>query len=327
MITGVKQRLYAIICKIFISDETVKELDFSNKLKVYVDLLRPFTLLTPFIVSISIMIASFFYNKTPGAFTEVFFRMIVPSGFCLAVLNAASNILNQATDLDTDKISKPYRPIPRGAISVKRATTISFLFYGFALGLAFFINMMFFILVTTIAIFTISYSLPPRMKDQLFLNQLWVAVPRGLLGIFASWSLFGSLFEPLPIVIGCMALLFLIGGTITKDITDRDADKSTGTKTLVNTFGIKKAAFMVLPFLFIPFAFVPLMINVGMLESYFMILTLFAIPGYLIFYCMVKDKTRSNLFENTKAWSLMYFTYLLFAISFSILTVLGSVMG
>ncbi len=302
-------------------------MDFNNRLKGYIDLLRPFTLLTPFIVSISIMIASFFYNKASGVFADVFFRMILPSGFCISILNAASNILNQATDLATDRISKPYRPIPRGVISVKKATAISYMLYTLALSLAFFINAMFFILVLSIAIFTISYSLPPRMKDQLFLNQLWVAIPRGLLGIFASWSLFGNLFEPLPIIIGSMAMLFLIGGTITKDITDKDADKSTGTKTLVNTYGIKKAAFMALPFLFIPFTFVPLVISVGILEPHFMILTLFAIPGYLIFYSMVKDKTRSALFENTKAWSLMYFTYLLFAISFSILAVLGSVIG
>lgn len=302
-------------------------MDFKNNLKGYIDLLRPFTLLIPFIVSISIMIASFFYNKAPGVFADVFFKMIIPSGFCLSILNAASNILNQATDLVTDRISKPYRPIPRGIISVEKATTISYLLYAFALSLAFFINSMFFILVLSIAIFTISYSLPPRIKDQLFLNQLWVAIPRGLLGIFASWSLFGNLFEPLPIIIGSMAMLFLIGGTITKDITDKDADKSTGTHTLVNTFGIKKAAFMALPFLFIPFTFVPLMISVGILEPHFMILILFAIPGYLIFYSMVKDKTRSTLFENTKAWSLMYFTYLLFAISFAILTVLGSIIG
>jgi 4-hydroxybenzoate polyprenyltransferase len=305
----------------------LKELSFNNKFKGYIDLLRPFTLLTPFIVSISIMIASFFYNKASGVFSEVFFRMIIPSGFCLAVLNAASNILNQATDLATDRISKPYRPIPRGLISVQKATKISFILYAVALGLAFFLNTLFFILILTIAIFTISYSLPPRIKDQLFLNQLWVAIPRGLLGIFASWSLFGNLFEPLPIIIGSIAMLFLIGGTITKDITDKDADKTTGTQTLVNTFGIKKAAFMSLPFLFIPFAFVPLMVSVGMLEYHFMILTLFAIPGYLIFYCMVKDKTRSILFENTKAWSLMYFTYLIFAISFSVLTFLGSIIA
>ena len=302
-------------------------MDFNNRLKGYIDLLRPFTLLTPFIVSISIMIASFFYNKASGVFADVFFRMILPSGFCISILNAASNILNQATDLATDRISKPYRPIPRGVISVKKATAISYMLYTLALSLAFFINAMFFILVLSIAIFTISYSLPPRMKDQLFLNQLWVAIPRGLLGIFASWSLFGNLFEPLPIIIGSIAMLFLIGGTITKDITDKDADKSTGTKTLVNTYGIKKAAFMALPFLFIPFTFVPLVISFGILEPHFMILTLFAIPGYLIFYSMVKDKTRSSLFENTKAWSLMYFTYLLFAISFSILAVLGSVIG
>ena len=129
-----------------------------------------------------------------------------------------------------------------------------------------------------------TYSIPPRIKDVLFLNQFWVAMPRGLLGILASWSIFGNPLQPLPMCIGLIAMFFLIGGSITKDVTDSYADKKAGTHTLVNTFGVKNAAFMALPFMFFPFVMIPIMINSGILESYFWLLTSLAIPGYLVFY-------------------------------------------
>jgi len=303
----------------------MKTIRLKQRVKGYVDLVRPFTLLAPIIVSTCIMVASFFYNgRTDGLFT-VWWKVIIPASFSLAVLNGASNALNQVTDIRVDRISKPYRPLPGGIVSIGEAKVISFIMYFLAFYLAISINVMFSVFVLLIITFTVTYSLPPRMKDFLFLNQLWVAIPRGLLGILASWSVFGSAFHPVPIAIGFIAMFFLIGGSVTKDITDSDADKRTGTHTLINTFGLKKSAFMSLPFMFFPFVMIPLLIEYGILDSYLWLLTFLAIPGYFIFYLMIREKKRSKLFENTSAWTLMYVTYLGFASGFSVLTVMGSV--
>ena len=300
--------------------------NFGIKKKVcgYIDLIRPFTLLAPLIVSICIMIASFFYNGISDDIFTTFLNTIIPAGFALSILNGASNALNQATDIEADRISKPYRPILRGDVSILEAKIISIFMYSIALFLSITINVVFSVFVFLIAVFTITYSIPPRIKDVLFINQLWIAVPRGLLGIIASWSVFGNVLQPLPIIIGLVAMSFLIGGSITKDVIDCDADKKAGTRTLINTFGLKKAAFISLPFMFFPFAMIPLMIDSGLLTPYFWLLTFFVIPGYFIFHLMVREDSRSKFLENTSAWSLMYFTYLLFAFSFSILTILGS---
>ncbi len=291
----------------------------------YFDLIRPFTLLAPIIVSACIMIASFFYNgRTDGLFT-IWWTTIIPASFALAILNGASNTLNQITDVESDKISKPYRPIVRGDVSLIEAKVMSIILYITAFSLSILVNIMFSVFVLLIVIFTVTYSLPPRIKDVLFLNQLWVGVPRGLLGILASWSVFGNALEPLPMAIGLIAMFFLIGGSITKDIVDSEADKKTGTRTLVNTFGIKKAALMSLPFMFFPFAYIPLLIDSGILDSYLWLLTFLAIPGYFIFHLMVKEKKKGGLLENTSSWTLMYVTYFAFAFGFSFLTILGSV--
>jgi 4-hydroxybenzoate polyprenyltransferase len=297
----------------------------NQQVKGYLDLIRPFTLLAPIIVSSSIMIASFFYNRGSGDLFTIWWKIILPASFALAILNGASNTLNQVTDTKTDKISKPYRPIPRGLIKPRDAILVSTILYVFAILISLAINPMFFILVLLIVIFSVTYSIPPRFKDVLFINQLWIGVPRGFLGILASWSVFGNALEPLPLTVGIIAMTFLIGGSITKDIIDSEADKKTGTKTLVNTYGVKKAAIIALPFLFFPFAYIPILIDSGILHSYLWMLTFLCIPAYFIFHLMIKDAKKGGYLENTSSWTLMYVTYFVFAFSFSILTVVGSI--
>lgn len=292
-----------------------------KKTKGLIDLIRPFTLLAPIIVSISIMLASLVYNY--GDFSTVFLMVMLPAVFSLALLNAASNALNQVTDVEADRISKPYRPIPRGCISPKEALFVSVILYIFSFISSLLVNPVFSVFVLLIAFFTITYSIPPRLKDRLFLNQLWVGVPRGLLGILASWSVFGNPLSSLPLIMGFIAMLFLIGGCVTKDVVDCDADKKTGTLTLINTYGVNKTVLMIFPFMFFPFLFIPILVDIGLINSNLVLLTLLAFPSFFICYFMVRDDKKSKKLENTFSWVLMYTTYFFFALGFSALTIIN----
>ncbi len=295
-----------------------------RKIKGLISLIRPFTLLAPVIVSLCIIAASFVYNQKGGDFQNIFWMVMIPASFSLAILNGASNALNQVTDVETDKISKPYRPIPRGDISPRVALFVSIILYILSFALSLFVNLVFFVFVLLIAFFTITYSIPPRLKDMLFLNQLWVGIPRGLLGVLASWSVFGNPLSSLPLVMGFIAMLFLIGGSVTKDLVDCDADKKTGTRTLVNTYGVNKTVLMVFPFMFFPFLFIPILVDIGLINSSLGLLTLLAIPSFFICYFMVRDDKKSKKLENTASWALMYTTYFFFAFGFSVLTIVSS---
>ncbi len=293
----------------------------SVRFRGYFDLIRPFTLAAPLFVSMFIMFASLVYNDRFAEFPD-WWITIGQASLTLTFLNAASNALNQATDAESDMISKPYRPIPRGVVEPAEAQSIAYLFYLFALLRAVTINVWFGIFVFLIMIFTVMYSLPPRMKRFLFINQIWIAIPRGLLGILASWSVFGDPFQTQPLVIGTIAFLFFIGSMTTKDIVDREADKKTGIKTLVNTFGTKKAALISLPFMFLPFALVPVLIYFGFLKYYFLPLVIFTILSLIVFFLLINEKESKTL-ENVYAWSFMYLEYLFFALSFTILIIFG----
>jgi len=248
---------------------------------------------------------------------------IILASVSLALLNAASNALNQVTDVESDKISKPYRPIPMGKITIMEATVVSIILYLFSISIAWFINKVFFLITLLIVVFTITYSLPPRFKKTLFLNQLWVALPRGFLGIIVSWSVFGDPLGFLPLTAATIAFFFLLGGSVTKDVKDCYADILTGSRTLINTYGVEKSSFMVFPFLFTPFLFILILIDMGLLDTLYWPLSLLVIPGFLVFYLMFLNKNNiGSRFENTPAWCLMYITYFLFAFGFSMISIM-----
>ena len=292
---------------------------FAGHIRGYIDLLRPFTLMAPFIVSMSIMVASLVYNKTVVDSDR--WVTVGNASLTVAMVNAASNALNQAVDEEGDRISKPYRPIPRGIIGADEAQSLAYILYLFALLRAVTINQWFGLFIFLIMVFTVLYSLPPRMKRFLFLNQVWIAIPRGLLGILAGWSVFGNPFQPLPLIIGGLATLYLVGGMSTKDIVDAKADRLTGIKTLVNTLGLRRAAVVSLPFMIAPFICIPIFINAGLLENFLWPLSVLMIGALIVFYLMFIGDSESSTLENIHAWSVMYVVYMFYALGFAVLTI------
>jgi len=291
-----------------------------KKIRGILELLRPFTLLAPIIVSISVMFASLVYSgKNDISYYSIIFT-VVPAGICFALLNGASNALNQSTDFIEDRISKPYRPLPKGKVTLKEARILSFLLYITAILLSLMINVTFSLFILLISFFSITYSLPPRMKKFLIINQIWVAIPRGFLGILGSWSVFGDPFQKLPISIGCIAAIFLFGGTSTKDILDAEADKKAGNKTLINVFGIRKTAYISFIFMILAFTLITPLILIGIIEFFLFPLTFLIVLSFLIFWLMIHNR-KNERGENTPSWTLMYATYFIYALSFAIITI------
>ncbi len=290
------------------------------QVQAMVELLRPFTLLAPLIVSSCVIIASFFYTNSSPLTLNIFLSMVLTASFCFALLNGASNTLNQATDYMEDMISKPYRPIPRGIISRRQAFFLAALLYVSTFIVSLCIHALFTLIITLIMVFSITYSLFPRMKQFLFLNQLWVAIPRGFLAILGSWSVFGNPLDHIPLIMGFIAALFLFGGTTTKDILDAEADKKVGTQTLVNVYGVSYAAKISAVFMVGAFLLILPLVLFHFIDSYFLFLSLLVVCSIVISFRMTHSH-RNDKYENTSAWTLMYGTYFLFALSFAFLVI------
>ncbi|MEM0492908.1 MAG: UbiA family prenyltransferase [Candidatus Thermoplasmatota archaeon] len=290
------------------------------RLKAYYSLLRPFTLLAPIVVSISVMIASLIQSGCSDLSLYRVLLMIMSGSVSLALLNGASNALNQVTDVEEDRLSKPYRPLPRGLLRSDEVYILSIVLYLSAYLLSLIVHYVFSLFVLSIMFFTVSYSLYPRMKRFVFWNQIWVAIPRGFLGILSSWSVFNDPFQSVPLAIGCIAAIFLFGGTVTKDVLDSDADRAVGVHTLVNTIGVRRSSFVAGVFMSLAFVLIVPLVFVGVLGYYLLPLSVLSLISVYTAYLMFRSM-RNERYENTRAWCYMYGNYFVFALGFATLTI------
>lgn len=175
-----------------------------------------------------------------------------------ATLNAASNALNQVTDLDADRINKPGRPVAAGRISPLAASFASTLAYGLVIATAWTMGAACFAAVCGGAFCTLAYSLPPlRLKRFGWAANATIALSRGLLLTLAGWTTVATASGPDPWWLGGVMALFLLGAASTKDFSDVEGDRAAGCRTLPVRYGVSgtvrriRHAF-VWPFLLLP---------------------------------------------------------------------------
>ena len=83
-----------------------------NKIKTYVDFARPFTLLPPALGVVSGAVTAWGAHGTRDAVTLATFLPVLWGALMAAVLNSASNAINQIYDIEIDRVNKPKRPLP-----------------------------------------------------------------------------------------------------------------------------------------------------------------------------------------------------------------------
>ncbi len=232
-----------------------------------------------------------------------------------AVLNAASNALNQIYDLEIDAVNKPKRPLPSGRLSLRDAWVFTLATYAVALALAWLVapggrrECFWIVLVATII--TILYSVPPfRTKRLGIWANVTIAIPRGVLLKVAGWSAVKTIAGVEPWFIGAIFGLFLLGASTTKDFADMEGDARGGCRTLPIIYGVKKAAWMISPSFVAPFLMISAGTFAGILTGNFVLLQLLAavMTAYGIFVCylMLRKPESLAVEENHVSWAHMY---------------------
>jgi 4-hydroxybenzoate polyprenyltransferase len=225
--------------------------------RAWVDLVRPFTLLPPAIGMISGALSAAGAGRAlhDGAHA---FLLVGCGSLMAATLNAASNVLNQVHDLDLDRINKPERPIPSGAISVRGANAFAAVLYAVSIVLAFLatpgaVPEVGWIVVFT-AVLTWAYSAPPiRARNSWWLGPLVIAIPRGLLLKVAGWGVLAPVFlDREPWILGAVFFCYVLGAAPTKDFADMEGDRAGGSDSLPIRFGPARAGRIIAPFLCLP---------------------------------------------------------------------------
>jgi geranylgeranylglycerol-phosphate geranylgeranyltransferase len=256
----------------------------TGRLGLYIRFTRPFTLLPPLLGVVSGAITAWGSASNPHVlageprrWTLAIVLTIVLGSACAALLNAASNVINQYYDFENDRIHKPTRPLVAGTISMNAGWWYAIALYAAAvvptwlvvvypavtladrLGASLSQHQCFFIYVVGM-IFTFVYSAPAfgRTKADAFLANLTIAVPRGCLLKVAGWSMVASVAHIEPWFIGSIFFFFLVGAASTKDFSDMKGDEAAGCRTLPIRFGVVRAARMIAPFFVLPWLLMPL---------------------------------------------------------------------
>ncbi|HZE19049.1 MAG TPA: UbiA family prenyltransferase [Candidatus Angelobacter sp.] len=293
-----------------------------KKLRLYWELARPFTLIAP---SLGMFTGSVI---ALGAHPPVPLTMWVGTKIALgtvmaAVLNAASNVLNQVTDLEADVINKPARPLPSGRVSASEAIRLSGWLYVLAFALATPVGPQCTLLAGTAAVLTVAYSAPPlRWKAVPYLANVVIAIPRGVLLKVAGWSCVRDFGRLEPWYIGAIFGLFLLGATTTKDFADQRGDAAAGFRTLPVVHGAKRAAWIVAPFLVLPFLLIPYGVERGILTGnphlLYWLTGILCVWGAYVVYLMVRRPDDLARTENHPSWTHMYVMMFVAQIGFAL---------
>jgi len=232
-----------------------------------------------------------------------------------AVLNAASNALNQIYDLEIDRINKPKRPLPSGRLTLREAWIFTGVTYALALWLAWLVAPLgrreCFRIVVVATVMTFVYSAPPfRTKRLGIWANVTIAIPRGVLLKVAGWSAVKTIVGLEPWYIGSIFGLFLLGASTTKDFADIEGDRRGGCCTLPIRHGVKKAAWMISPSFVAPFLMIPIGAELGILTGNYVLLhalgACMTLYGLYVCYLMLRRPEELAVEENHVSWAHMY---------------------
>ena len=272
------------------------DLEPKSKLRTYWELSRPFTLMAPALGMISGGVMG--WGSVGRPLSEPFpLTSIAMGAIMAALLNAASNAINQICDVEIDAINKPARPLPSGRISKSEAGWLSAVLYVCALALALLINVQCFTLAAVAAVFTIAYSVPPVRTKRFWLPAaITIALPRGSLLVVAGWSTAAGVGRMEPWYVSLVMGGFLLGAASTKDFADVEGDRAGGCRTLPVAYGAKSATLMISPFLVLPFLLLPIGVRLDLLTGHPLILSVagwaLACWGILVVYIMARSPGR-----------------------------------
>ena len=232
-----------------------------------------------------------------------------------AVLNAASNAINQIYDLEIDRINKPKRPLPSGRLTIAEAWSFTLVTYVIALTLAWLVapggrHECFWIVLVATAI-TVLYSVPPfRTKRLGIWANVTIAIPRGVLLKVAGWSAVKTVMAVEPWFIGGIFGLFLLGASTTKDFADMEGDARGGCRTLPIIYGVRRAAWMISPSFVVPFLMIAVGALTGILTGNFVLLLALSAGmtayGLYVCYLMLRRPEELAVEENHVSWAHMY---------------------
>jgi len=228
------------------------------------------------------MILAYFRTTNLNLLDSPFPILIIATSFGSGILAWCYAVgINDKSDLETDHISNPSRPLVSGAITSQEHRVINTIFLISSLVAADLVRYPFFISMVVIIGLSYIYSCPPLRIKRIPILSKFVIATCSAITCLAGFLVFSDdySFNGFPPVIILTILVTVTLAFNVIDIKDWAGDPITGTKTLPVILGDKKGKRVIGVLVFLSYLCIPLF-----LKSYalFKITLVFGIISYLL---------------------------------------------
>jgi geranylgeranylglycerol-phosphate geranylgeranyltransferase len=200
----------------------------SKKLVAYFQLSRPLNVL---ITLVSIPVACWIAGGTSSLWLS-----ILLAGTTGALVAAGANAINDAFDIDIDRINRPDRPLPRGALTQQDARRMWLIVSIAAIGINLFLNSTaLLIVVLSIALL---YVYSAYLKRTVLIGNVLVGSMTGMAFIYGG-VVVGRMER--AIVPAIFAFLVNLAREVLKDVEDMEGDRRENAVTLPIKYGVMTA--------------------------------------------------------------------------------------
>jgi geranylgeranylglycerol-phosphate geranylgeranyltransferase len=214
---------------------------------------------------------------------------IFTAAACAALAAAAGNVINDIWDYESDLINRPDRPIPSGKVTKKAALNFYYTLVLISVMIAASFNLIIFFIVILSHLLLLLYTV--SLKKISLLGNFVISFLTGFVFIYGG-IIVGDISA--AIIPAGFALLINFSREVIKTIGDIPGDKSTGTITFPQKYGINYSRKLISVFLILLliFTFVPFVTRFYGIE-YFIIVMVVVNPLliYVIKSLLETDRT------------------------------------
>lgn len=244
--------------------------------------------------------------------------------FCFLLTYMAGATLNDICDVKIDMINLPYRPLQRGAITVREATLFALLLYSASLLLSFILNFQLFVGIVILTALSIAYSYPPiAMERRGLLGNITLGFVTVFIPAFTgAWVAVGTFNLPwlfwIAILFFTLFTSFLL---IIKDFKDLIGDRIKGKKTFAVAVGRKTAFYISLAGIAV---FFPITIFLfGLLLGNFWLFYLISIILFITLFLIEIKNIRGTRLSDERMFTNIRVIFLLFVLFILVFAIIG----
>jgi len=251
-------------------------------IKQYIKIARPANLL---LVGTVVLIAATLFKPFPNFWT---FILVV---LCPVLITAAGNTINDMCDIEIDRINKPDRPLPSGALNLGRAKV--FMISVFILGNTAALLLGFWSLIISLFATALLFWYAYRLRHVALIGNVVVSFLSAMTFLFAAQA-FGDMKRGyVPFL---LTFVLSLVREIVKDLEDLEGDEAHGSKTLPVIIGgtpTRVIAGLIAAF-FIPLIPVPYVAEMYGKWYFFMAIPGVAIPMLIMMVNLFQIKRKIN---------------------------------